>query len=256
MTTTEFILDDSELRQVTPEPRPDKKPPKEHHRSIWKTILVVFLSFVGLIVFCALALYTLFIIIPQGPEIALSRSLGKDTTLNHEKIAVDEAKVLKSITALEKKIDKLSSEGPYLIVNTTENRFYLYDKNVLIREGRCSTGKNTKLIDEKRNQEFKFKTPRGVRKVISKQEHPVWAKPNWAFIEEGLPIPPAGHESRFDAYTLGDYKLVIGDGYMVHGTLWKRRMGLNVTHGCVRLLDDDLKAVYTTLGIGSKVIIY
>jgi L,D-transpeptidase YbiS len=33
-------------------------------------------------------------------------------------------------------------------------------------------------------------------------------------------------------------------------------MGQNVTHGCIRLLDDDLEAVYKTLGIGSKVYIF
>jgi lipoprotein-anchoring transpeptidase ErfK/SrfK len=43
---------------------------------------------------------------------------------------------------------------------------------------------------------------------------------------------------------------------MVHGTIWKRRMGLPVTHGCVRLLDEDLEAVFNTLSVGSKVIIY
>jgi lipoprotein-anchoring transpeptidase ErfK/SrfK len=163
---------------------------------------------------------------------------------------------MKDIAALEKKIDKLTTQGPYLIVNTTENRFYLYDGKSLIREGRCSTGKNTRLIDEKRKKHYDFKTPRGVHKVLGKQKNPVWAKPNWAFIEDGLPIPPQGHESRFDGSTLGDYKLDIGDGYMVHGTLWKRRMGLPVTHGCVRLLDEDLEVVFNTMPIGSKVIIY
>jgi L,D-transpeptidase YbiS len=163
---------------------------------------------------------------------------------------------VKEIAFLEKKIDKMTTQGPYLIVNTTENRFYLYDGTTLIRQGRCSTGKNTRLIDEKRKKEYEFKTPRGVHKVIHKQKNPVWSKPNWAFIEEGLPIPPAGDESRFDGNTLGDYKLDIGDGYMVHGTLFQRRIGLPVTHGCVRLLDDDLEVVFNTMTVGSKVIIY
>ena len=157
---------------------------------------------------------------------------------------------------MESKIDKLTTQGPYLIVNTTENKFYLYDGKELIRQGRCSTGKNIHLIDEKRKKDYYFKTPRGVHKVRGKQEHPVWSKPNWAFVEEGLPIPSATDESRLDPYTLGDYKLDIGDGYMVHGTIYKRRMGLPVTHGCVRLLDEDLEAVYNTLPVGSKVIIY
>jgi lipoprotein-anchoring transpeptidase ErfK/SrfK len=249
MTTKEYLTEKVETPASPPEaPKAGK--------SIWKILLYSILSFFGLVAFVALSLYMLFFAIPNGPEIALTRGLGKDSLLHVQKLPVDSGKILKELAALEKKIDKLTTQGPYLIVNTTENKFYLYNGKELVRQGRCSTGKNTRLIDEKRKKEYEFKTPRGVHRVLSKQKNPVWAKPNWAFIEEGLPIPPAGHESRFDAYTLGDYKLDIGDGYMVHGTLWKRRMGLPVTHGCVRLLDEDLEVVYNTMPVGSKVIIY
>lgn len=250
MSTNEYLFEGAEVQPMGP------VQPEKPRRSIWKIILFSFLSLVGFVAFIALSLYFLFNVVTQGPELAMARGLGNDSTLNVTKQPVDQAKILKEITNLENKIDKMTSQGPYLIVNTTENRFYLYDGKTLIREGRCSTGKNTRLVDEKRKKTYEFKTPRGVHKVLGKQKNPVWAKPNWAFIEDGLPIPPAGDESRFDAYTLGDYKLDIGDGYMVHGTLWKRRMGLPVTHGCVRLLDEDLEVVFNTLSVGSKVIIY
>ena len=55
---------------------------------------------------------------------------------------------------------------------------------------------------------------------------------------------------------LGDYALDLVDGYMIHGTIYKRLMGMPVTHGCVRLGDDDLVIVYNTLNIGSKVYIF
>jgi L,D-transpeptidase YbiS len=71
-----------------------------------------------------------------------------------------------------------------------------------------------------------------------------------------MPIPPPGDPSRFESGTLGAYKLTLGDGYMIHGTIYKRFIGQSVTHGCVRLLDEDLEAVYNTLQIGSKVYIY
>ncbi|HBB90445.1 MAG: hypothetical protein A2X22_05265 [Bacteroidetes bacterium GWF2_49_14] len=249
MTEREFLADSVEPVQ----PAGSGQPPKPL-KSLGRRILGWLATFIGVILFFTFCLYLLFVVIPQGPEIALARGIGKDTSLTITKIAVDSVKVKKEIALLEKKIDKLTTQGPYLIVNTTDNRFYLYSGKELIREGRCSTGKNTRLIAKKRN--YEFKTPRGVHTVQSKQKNPVWAKPDWAFIEEGLPIPPPGHESRFDAYTLGDYKLAIGDGYMVHGTLYKRRMGLPVTHGCIRLLDEDLEVVYNTMPIGSKVIIY
>ena len=250
MTTKEYLFEGPDVQPSAP------IKPEKPRRSIWKTILFAFLSLLGLLAFVSFALYFLFNVVPQGPELAMARGLGRDSTLNVEKQPVDQGKILKEITGLENKIDKMTSQGPYLIVNTTENRFYLYDGKSLIREGRCSTGKNTRLVDQKRNKSYEFKTPRGVHQVIHKQKNPVWTKPNWAYIEDGLPIPSATDASRQDPYTLGDYKLDIGDGYMVHGTIWKRRMGLPVTHGCVRLLDDDLEAVFNTLSVGSKVIIY
>ena len=246
MTTTDYLPD----VPATPEAQEPQKP----HKSFWKILLYSFMSLLGFIVFVAFSLYILFFIIPNGPEVALAKgakNLNQDLS---QPETTDISKINKDLAVLDKKVDKLNNQGPYLIVNTTENRFYLYADNKLIRQGTCSTGKNEVLIYGKKKTYFK--SPRGVHTVLHKQPHPVWAKPDWAFIEDGDPIPPPGDPSRFDNTTLGAYKLEIGNGYMVHGTIWKRFMGKSVTHGCIRLLDDDLEAVYNTLQIGSKVIIY
>ena len=100
-----------------------------------------------------------------------------------------------------------------------------------------------------------FETPRGVHRVQGKARDPVWKKPDWAFVEEGLPIPRDPRE-RFDPASLGDYALYLGDGYLIHGTLYQRLLGRSVTHGCVRLGDDDLEAVYRAAGIGTRVYIW
>lgn len=183
------------------------------------------------------------------PSISSKNVAGTDNEIDKEKLE-------KEIAKLQTKLDKLTPNEPFLIVNTSDNHFYLYKDKVLIREGLCSTGKNEKLVSNDNKKEYIFHTPQGVRKILRKQPNPVWAKPDWAFIEEGLPIPPKGHPSRFESGTLGAYKLEIGDGFLIHGTIYKRFMGLNVTHGCVRLGDDDLEVVYKTLGVGSKVYIY
>ena len=168
----------------------------------------------------------------------------------------DKALLESEIGKLQVKLDKYTPSGAYIVVNTTENHFYLYKGKVLLRHGVCSTGKNEKLIVEGKKNPYYFLTPYGVRTIQSKQKDPIWAKPDWAFKEDGLPVPPPGDKSRYESGTLGKYKLVLGDGYMIHGTIWKRFMGMSVTHGCIRLLDDDLEAVYNTLEIGSKVYIY
>jgi len=53
-----------------------------------------------------------------------------------------------------------------------------------------------------------------------------------------------------------DYAFHLGDGYMIHGTLYTRLLGRNVTHGCVRVGDADLEELYKTVSIGTKVIIF
>ena len=55
---------------------------------------------------------------------------------------------------------------------------------------------------------------------------------------------------------MGDYALGLGRGYFIHGTMYKRLLGRNVSHGCVRLGDEDLKLLYTSIPIGTRVIIY
>jgi L,D-transpeptidase YbiS len=155
----------------------------------------------------------------------------------------------------QKKLLAYVPDQNYLIVNTVGNNFRLMNKNQMVREGICSTGSYTVLkVDDKK--QWTFKTPRGMFKVLNKVKDPVWKKPDWAFIEEGLKVPSANHPSRFEYGSLGDYALYLGQGYLIHGTLYKRYLGMPVTHGCVRMGDEDLEAVFKAMKIGSKVYIY
>lgn len=159
------------------------------------------------------------------------------------------------ISKLEKDLNKLTPRSAYLVVNTTNNTFRLYRGNTIMREGVCSTGSYTLLTDGKEKKWY-FQTPKGSLRIRHKTTNPVWKKPDWAFVEEGLPLPPANHPSRIEYGTLGDYALGLGDGYLIHGTLYQRFLGMPVTHGCIRLGDDDLEAVFKTLQVGSQVFIY
>jgi lipoprotein-anchoring transpeptidase ErfK/SrfK len=206
----------------------------------------------GILFFASMVLFA----IPAFQEstvVLVGLSSGQATTDNE---LTDKESIEAEISGLQGKLDALTPKNAYMIVNTSDNHFYLYKGNQLIREGICSTGKNEKLVSEERNYEHIFHTPYGVRKVLRKATNPVWKKPDWAYIEDGLPIPGPNHPSRWETGTLGAYKLEIGDGFMIHGTIYKRRMGMSVTHGCIRLLDEDLEAVYKTMEIGSKVYIY
>jgi lipoprotein-anchoring transpeptidase ErfK/SrfK len=161
----------------------------------------------------------------------------------------------KDIQRLSLRFNAYTSGQSYIVINTTENRFALYTNKKLIREGFCSSGSYT-MLQTAGNKKWIFKTPKGKYWVHGKITNPVWKRPDWSFVEEGSPIPSANADSRFEYGVLGDYALILGDGYMIHGTIYKRFLGMPVTHGCVRLNDDDLKVIYNTLNIGSKVYIY
>ncbi len=69
-------------------------------------------------------------------------------------------------------------------------------------------------------------------------------------------IPPQGTKHRSIQGELGHYRLDLGDGYLLHGTPYARSIGAAVTHGCVRLADDDIEWLYENVPVGTKVFIY
>lgn len=221
-----------------------------------KKIFALILFLTGAILIILVFAYFNLLVIPELQFTKYQKEISKisikDTTINVE---ADLKNLNKKLDQLNKKAQRLAPGNAFLVINTTNNTFELYKNNQIIRQGRCSTGSFISLeVDSTKS--FLFETPKGVMTVRNKVTDPVWTKPDWAFIEEGLPVPPPGHSSRREANVLGDYALHLGDGYMIHGTLYQRLIGSPVTHGCVRLLDDDLEAVYKTLPIGSKVFIY
>ncbi len=164
-------------------------------------------------------------------------------------------KLEKSVAALRGKFERLLPRDPYLIVDSSENKIYVRAGSKLIHEGVCSTGSNV-LLKATDNRQWMFATPRGMFRVIGKVKSPVWRMPDWAFIEEGRQVPPLDSPERFETGVLGDYALAFGNGYLIHGTLYKRMLGMPVTHGCVRLDDHELEVVYRNLQMGSRIFIY
>ncbi|MBI4844037.1 MAG: L,D-transpeptidase [Nitrospirae bacterium] len=153
------------------------------------------------------------------------------------------------------KLGRLSPKGIHIIIDTAENRLYLRDGDKTIVNAVISTGSGSILTDPSGKREWIFDTPRGEYAIKSKVVDPSWIKPDWAFIEEGEDIPK-NFQERVENGMLGKYALAFGNGYFIHGTLYKRLLGRNVTHGCVRVGDDDLETVFKQAPIGAKVIIF
>jgi len=69
-------------------------------------------------------------------------------------------------------------------------------------------------------------------------------------------VPPMGTKNRKIDGELGKFRLILGDGYLIHGTPYKESIGLAATHGCVRLRDEDIEWLYENVPVGTKVYIY
>ncbi len=158
-------------------------------------------------------------------------------------------------TGLRKKIDALGPKGLYIVVDSGANRFFIKKGPETVRTGLVSTGSGDILPDPSGKRQWIFDTPRGEFFVKSKVVNPYWVKPDWAFIEEGEPIPK-NQDDRVVGGELGDYALGFGNGFFLHGTLYTRLLGRNVTHGCVRFGDEDLKFMFNASSIGTKIYIY
>jgi L,D-transpeptidase ErfK/SrfK len=191
----------------------------------------------------------------------LAQSSGLPTTdASSRKVAPVDFATLHALQgrykSLSKQLSQLRPAQPYIVIDTARNHLYIKRRDQVMLDALASTGSGT-ILDKpgEGKGQWIFDTPRGEFTVQSKLVNPVWVKPDWAFIEEGMAIPRSGTE-RIESGVLGEYALGFGKGYFIHGTLYTRLLGKNVTHGCIRLNDDDLKSVYRLAKVGTPIMIF
>ncbi|WP_447861142.1 L,D-transpeptidase [Nitrospira calida] len=196
----------------------------------------------------------LFLALPQSSGVATSNAPRMQETLPSEELTLQALRARR--LALIRQLAQYNPTGPYIVVDTARNRLFVKRKDEILLAATASTGSGT-ILDKpgQSDAQWVFDTPRGEFAVQSKLINPVWVKPDWAFLEEGLDVPSDPAE-RVEAGVLGEYALGFGKGYFIHGTLYTRLLGKNVTHGCIRLSDDDLKAVYQLAKIGTPIMIF
>ena len=69
-------------------------------------------------------------------------------------------------------------------------------------------------------------------------------------------VPPFGTNQRKYVGVLGTHRLNLGDGYALHGTDTPGSIGHAVSHGCVRLRNEDIDYLYSMVEPGTPVYIY
>ena len=100
-----------------------------------------------------------------------------------------------------------------------------------------------------------WKTPEGTTRIIARQKDPVWIVPKSIRAEHAKdgdilpPVVPAGPDN-----PLGQYLFRLGwPGYLIHGTNKPYGVGMRVSHGCMHLYPEDIKAFFSLIPVGTKV---
>lgn len=69
-------------------------------------------------------------------------------------------------------------------------------------------------------------------------------------------VPPFGTNQRRYAGVLGTRRLDLGDGYGIHGTDNPASIGQSVSHGCIRMYNQDVEKLYPMVPVGTPVYVY
>jgi lipoprotein-anchoring transpeptidase ErfK/SrfK len=194
-----------------------------------------------------------------------------------------------------------------IVVSLLDRELYVLDGADTLMVAPVAVAVDTTLSYSGRS--WTFETPRGKRRVLSKEANPVWTPPEWHYaevasrqglrlvhLEAGRPVtlsdgrklavrgdrvglldgasfsplpvdeeiifdgavfvPPTNTANRRIEGELGKYKLSLGSGYLLHGTPHTESIGTAATHGCIRLLDEDIEWLYDQVPVGTPVYIY
>lgn len=94
-----------------------------------------------------------------------------------------------------------------------------------------------------------LETPAGVYPIANKAVNPAWSVPNsaWAGDLAGTVVPP-GPSNPIKARWMG-----LIDGAGIHGTDARGSIGSNASHGCIRMLVEDVEELYDRVRVGTPV---
>lgn len=137
-----------------------------------------------------------------------------------------------------------------IVINLPEHRLYYYpaakagEPRVVITYP-ISIGK------------MDWSTPIGLTKIATKIKDPAWYPPESVRTEHAkngdiLPkVVPAGPDNPLGQFAM---RLAIpGGAYMIHGTNRPAGVGMQVTHGCMRLYPEDIEELFKRVAVDTPV---
>jgi L,D-transpeptidase ErfK/SrfK len=139
-----------------------------------------------------------------------------------------------------------------IVVNVAEHRLYYFPKaapgkTAVVHTFPVSLGKED------------WSTPHGRTSIVAKVTNPSWYPPASVRKEHAdrgdyLPaaIPPGKDNP------LGEFAMRMGFGggtFLIHGTNKPTGIGMDVTHGCIRMFPEDIEKFFKEVPVGTSVLI-
>jgi hypothetical protein len=198
--------------------------------------------------------------------------------------------------------------GERVLVSTETRSLWLMRDTLVVFRAPIAVGMQDGFVY--RGRTYDFTTPIGRRRVLEKDNDPIWVPPDWHYFETAAQqdlepvqlrrgqrvrladgstievrgsnvgrvnefgnfyvfepgteiifdgkifIPPFGARQRQVPDVLGTHKLVLGDGYLIHGTNEETSIGDAVSHGCIRMYNDDVAHLFGMVSVGTPVYIF
>ena len=142
------------------------------------------------------------------------------------------------------------AERKGIVINLPEHRLYYFPR---VKRG-APPGVITYPVSIGR---MDWSTPIGVTRIVAKNRNPSWYPPKAVLDEHeanGDPLPkvvPPGPDNPLGAFAM---RLAIAGGaYLIHGTNKPAGVGMQVTHGCMRLYPEDIEALFALVPVNTQV---
>jgi L,D-transpeptidase ErfK/SrfK len=137
-----------------------------------------------------------------------------------------------------------------IVVSLAEHRLYYFPRT---KEGETPVVVTYPISVGKMD----WKTPLGLTRIVDKRVRPTWYPPESVRKEhaaDGRPLPravPPGPDN-----PLGEYAMrlgIPGGAYLIHGTNRPAGVGMQVTHGCIRMYPEDIEQFFKMVAVNTPV---
>ncbi|HEY9711682.1 MAG TPA: L,D-transpeptidase [Oculatellaceae cyanobacterium] len=130
----------------------------------------------------------------------------------------------------------LASVSSRVVVDLSDAKVYLYWGGRLLSRYPVAIGQRG------------WETPTGTFKVLQKQRNPIWQQPITGELIPAGPNNPLG-DRWISFWSNGRHQI----GF--HGTNKENLVGQAVSHGCLRMRNTEIRALYEQVSVGTQVIV-